>query len=466
MINKEIVRGAKIELARRDFWWYCHLKAPLFYKDDRPFLKDLCGQLQEFIEGDDRIMIVAAPPRHGKSRTAGCLEEWVLGKDRNAKIITGSYNEQLSTTFAKNVRNTIMEVKADRDRVVYSDIFPGTRIKRGDAAMNLWSLEGGYNNFLATSPTGTATGFGASLMVIDDLIKNAEEAYNAARLEKQWEWFTNTMLSRLEEGGKVLIIMTRWHSLDLAGRALDHFERSGQKVRMILYKAKQDDGTMLCPEILSAQSYELKIKAMGAEIAAANYQQEPIDQKGRLYSSFKTYDKIPTDSSGHPLFTAIKNYTDTADEGKDFLCSVCYGVYNHEAYVLDLMYTKEPMEITEPGVAEMLLRNDVRIAWIESNNGGRGFARAVQDQLRQRGSNRCEVGWFFQSRNKKARILSNSTWVMNHIYFPANWSDRWPEFFDAMIRYQKEGNNDHDDGPDAVTGVAETESQDSGISFF
>lgn len=466
MINKEIVRGAKIELARRDFWWYCHLKAPLFYKDDRPFLKDLCGQLQEFIEGDDRIMIVAAPPRHGKSRTAGCLEEWVLGKDRNAKIITGSYNEQLSTTFAKNVRNTIMEVKADRDRVVYSDIFPGTRIKRGDAAMNLWSLEGGYNNFLATSPTGTATGFGASLMVIDDLIKNAEEAYNAARLEKQWEWFTNTMLSRLEEGGKILIIMTRWHSLDLAGRALDHFERSGQKVRMILYKAKQDDGTMLCPEILSAQSYELKIKAMGAEIAAANYQQEPIDQKGRLYSSFKTYEKIPTDSSGHPLFTANKNYTDTADEGKDFLCSVCYGVYNHEAYILDLMYTKDPMEITEPGVTEMLLRNDVRIAWIESNNGGRGFARAVQEQLRQRGSNRCEVGWFFQSRNKKARILSNSTWVMNHIYFPANWSDRWPEFFDAMIRYQKEGNNDHDDGPDAITGVAEMESQDSGISFF
>ena len=466
MINKEIVRGAQIELARRDFWWYCHLKAPLFYKDDRPFLKDLCGQLQAFIEGDDKIMIVAAPPRHGKSRTAGCLEEWVLGKDTNAKIITGSYNEQLSTTFAKNVRNTIMEVKADRDRVVYSDIFPGTRIKRGDAAMNLWSLEGGYNNFLATSPTGTATGFGASLMVIDDLIKNAEEAYNAGRLEKLWEWFTNTMLSRLEEGGKILIIMTRWHSLDLAGRALDHFEKSGQKVRLILYKAKQDDGTMLCPEILSAQSYELKIKAMGAEIAAANYQQEPIDQKGRLYSSFKTYEKIPIDSSGHQLFTAIKNYTDTADEGKDFLCSICYGVYNREAYILDLMYTKDPMEITEPGVTEMLLRNDVRIAWIESNNGGRGFARAVQEQLRRRGSNRCEVGWFFQSRNKKARILSNSTWVMNHIYFPANWRDRWPDFFDAMTRYQKEGENDHDDGPDAVTGVAEMESQDSGISFF
>ena len=68
--------------------------------------------------------------------------------------------------------------------------------------MNLWSLEGGYNNYLATAPGGTATGFGCSLMIIDDLIKNKEEAYNANVLDKHWEWYAQTMLSRLEEGGK------------------------------------------------------------------------------------------------------------------------------------------------------------------------------------------------------------------------------------------------------------------------
>ena len=76
--------------------------------------------------------------------------------------------------------------------------------------MNLWSLENGYNNYLSTSPTGTATGFGASLLIIDDLIKNAEEAYNENVKEKHWDWFTNTILSRLEEGGKIIIIMTRF----------------------------------------------------------------------------------------------------------------------------------------------------------------------------------------------------------------------------------------------------------------
>ena len=177
MIDKRIVRGAQIELARRDFWWYCHLKAPDFYAPNRSFLKDFCACLQEFVESDDRIMIINMPPRHGKSRTAGCLEEWLLGRDHTMKIMTGSYNEPLSTTFAKNVRNTIMEQKADADRIVYSDIFPDTRIKRGDGAMNLWSLEDGYNNFLATSPGGTATGFGANLMVIDDTIKAAIDDY-------------------------------------------------------------------------------------------------------------------------------------------------------------------------------------------------------------------------------------------------------------------------------------------------
>ena len=100
----------------------------------------------------------------------------------------------------------------------------------------------------------------------------------------------------------------------------------GVKVRHISYKAKQDDGTMLCPEVLSLKSYENKIKAMGADIASANYQQEPIDIKGRLYSNFKTYDKLPLDGIGKPLFTDIRNYTDTADEGSDYLCSICYGV--------------------------------------------------------------------------------------------------------------------------------------------
>ena len=454
MIDERIKRQAKRELARREFFYFCNLMASDFYKPERRYLVELCEALQSFYEDEKaKVLIINEPPRHGKSRTASLFVEWVLGRNPAEKIMTGSYNNILSATFAKNVRNAIQEVKADDNITVYSDIFPNVRIKRGDAAMDMWSLDGGYNSYLATSPSGPATGFGCSLLIIDDIIKNAEEAYNETAKEKAWLWFTNTMLSRLEEGGKILIIMTRWASDDLAGRAIEHFSDAAKVITM---QALQPDGSMLCDEILSRRSYEEKVRAMGADIASANYQQEPIDLKGQLYSSFKTYDRIPTDTNGNPLFTAIRNYTDTADTGTDSLCSIVYGVYEGEAYVLDVLHTDEAMEITEPATAAMLYRNDVNVADFESNNGGRGFARQVRRILQDTyKSNKTVINTFAQTKNKVARILSNSTWVMEHIYFPVNWKDRWPEYHRAMTRYLREGKNAHDDAADATTGIAE-----------
>lgn len=458
MVDLETIkRYARIELARREFFGFCQAMAPDFYKDDRQYLSDLCNEMQDFYQSDDDILIVNEPPRHGKSRTASMFAQWVFGQDPSAKIMTGSYNETLSTTFSKAVRNGISTAKADPTVIVYSDIFPHTRIAKGDAAMNLWSLEGGYNNYLATSPTGTATGFGASILIIDDLIKNAEEANNEATLEKHWDWFTNTMLSRLEEGGKIIIIMTRWATGDLAGRALEHFRDEKKKVRHLSMKALQDDGTMLCEEVLSRESYDMKVRAMGADIASANYQQEPIDIKGRLYRSFKTYEQLPVDSYGDSLFTGIYSYCDSADQGSDYLCNIIWGAYQKEAYVLDVIYTKEPMEITEPAVAKALFAFQVNKERIESNSGGRSFARNVKRILEEDlKSNRTDVSWFHQSKNKTARITSNATWVMNHVYFPVNWRDRWPEYHKAMTTYQREGANKNDDAPDATTGIAET----------
>jgi predicted phage terminase large subunit-like protein len=245
--------------------------------------------------------------------------------------------------------------------------------------------------------------------------------------------------------------MTRWHSKDLSGRIENHYTSIGKRVRKVLYKALQDDGTMLCDEILSKDTYKIRVLSNSehsAEIMAANYQQEPIDVRGKLYSSFKTY-------ADRPAFTGIRSYTDTADEGTDFLCNIVYGVYDHEAYIIDVLYTQKPMEVTEPAVADMLIRNKVDLAIIESNSGGRGFARNVERIMQERRNYYTVVRWFHQSLNKVARILTNSTWVMEHIYFPEDWKQRWPEFYDALNTYQQAGKNRNDDAPDAITGVAE-----------
>jgi predicted phage terminase large subunit-like protein len=443
----------KKSLSRKSFWEYCKFTSPDFYKDDRLFLKDLSERLQWFIEeAEEQMMVVNMPPRHGKSRTATKFVQWLFGRfGAHIKVMTGSYNETLSGTFAKQVRDTIA-AQPTLGTIVYGDIFPNTKIKYGEAAQSKWALEGSEQaNYLATSPTGTATGFGCNIMIIDDLIKTAEEAYNANRLNQLNSWFTDTMLSRTENGFKIIIIMTRWSSNDLAGYVLANYEN----VVHINYQAVQEDGAMLCPEILSKKDYLLKTKNMNKDIVAANYQQEPIDVKGRLYTKIKTYTDIPRDADGNALFKYILNYTDTADEGSDFLCSICYGMYNEEYYILDVLYTKDAMEVTEPATAQMLTEHHVGCAIIESNNGGKGFARNVERECRERDNRHTKVKWFHQSKNKIARILSNSTSVMNNVYFPVNWEDRWPDFARDINRYQREGKNEHDDAPDALTGVYE-----------
>lgn len=112
---------------------------------------------------------------------------------------------------------------------------------------------------------------------------------------------------------------------------------------------------------------------MGADVASVNYQEEPIDLKSRLYASFKTY------SGQLPQFKKICNYTDTADTGEDYPCSINYGLpFANKAYVLDVLYTKEPMEVTEPGTAKILLEGRVNVSDIESNNGDGSFPQSVE----------------------------------------------------------------------------------------
>ena len=275
----------KMELARREFWEYCKLTSPDFYKEDRTFLHDFADKLQWFIEeAEEQILVVNMPPRHGKSRTATKFVQWLFGKyGISKKVMTGSYNETLSGTFAKAVRDTIAE-KPTTGILSYCDIFPRTKIKYGEAAAQKWMLEGSsVANYLATSPTGTATGFGCNIMIIDDLIKNEKEAYNENVLQGHIDWFNNTMLSRTESNFKIIILMTRWATNDLAGFVLENFD----DVIHINYQAMQEDGTMLCSDILSKEDYDLKTKNMNKDIIAANYQQEPIDIKGRLYKGFK-----------------------------------------------------------------------------------------------------------------------------------------------------------------------------------
>lgn len=450
-------RLAKLEAGYNSFWEYCKLINPSFFKESRTYQKVIADTLQAAYEKQlinpvtekpYDIVIINLPPGFGKSYMATTFTTWAFGQSIKNMAITVSYNQTLSTRFAKTVRDTIEDEENELlpDHFVVKSFFPDVKIKRGDGAMNLWSLEGQYMSYLASSFEGSITGMRGNIGIIDDPIKNKAEAYNENVKANHWDFYKNTFASRMLPGALQMIIQTRWATDDLAGKLLHEFPERCYVLKM---EAITQEGKSLCEDLYPTSDLLQKKKTIDNDIWLANYMQEPIDKKGALYPAFKTYTFLPE-------FEKMYNYTDTADEGTDFLASFFFGESSKQAYMLDIYYTQEPMEITELETARRLNRHDIRGAAIESNNGGRGFARNVQRILKEKFNNtKCKVRWFHQSKNKMARILVNSGNVLEDVLMPEDWEERWPLFAHDIKKFQAKGKNKHDDCADGLTGVAE-----------
>ena len=166
---------------------------------------------------------------------------------------------------------------------------------------------------------------------------------------------------------------------------------------------------------------------------------------GLMYPELKMIDDAPYGES--------VLYCDTADTGQDYLCSVQAFRTDSGLYVNDVIYTKQPNEITEIEVAKQIQRNGVNRAIIESNNGGRAFARNVERILKEQYNyNAVRITTHHQSKNKVTRILSNSSQVVNNVYFCKSVN---VQFLNDMRTFTRDGKNNHDDAPDATTGLVE-----------
>jgi predicted phage terminase large subunit-like protein len=461
-ILREIAGPSGAADAQRSFWAYCRYINPRFFREDRPHLRKLAQTLQALCErrlvqpgGVCLKLIVNLPPRMGKSYTLALFNQWLLGRNPAERIITVSYNEILASRFARAVRDGISQKKADDRAHAFRDVFPGVRVKKGDAAAGFWALEGQPMSFLATGFGGTITGVGCSVGIIDDPVKNHLEAMNEAALEAQFAWYNDTFFSRLEEGAVQIVVMTRWATGDLSGR-LTGREPDAWHVLSMPACLDEEKREMLCPSLLSWARWREIRKTTSEPVLLANYQQQPLDIQGRMYERFSLYDHIPQGPGGEPSFEKTVCYADTADTGRDYLCAVIAGAREGRLWVLDVLYTDKGMEYTEPALAGMLARHRVNEAWIESNNGGRGFARNVRRLMAESGE------WAgtaiiprVQRANKQARILVAAPYVMTSILYPRDWGERWPDYHRAMIRYQRRGVNRNDDAPDATSGLAE-----------
>lgn len=439
---------------------------------------------------------------------------WLLGKNPKYKIMEGCYNTGLSRRSSKIVRDRILQ-KPEEGKIVFSQVFPKVTVKEGSASVDNWGVTGNQeDNYLATAPNAGSTGIGCDFLILDDTIKNKYEAYNKEILRKIFEdWFQDTLYSRLEGKRKIIIVMTRWSTNDMAGQLIRMFEEQGRKYRLISKKAYDErrvdkeqiknsfskynistykdlienqsiiteeadreladkiiNSSMLNSTILNKQQYDLLQQTIGEDIVRANYDQEPVDLKGKLYKRFLTYNpadiRTMDNPNGRIVFKEVRARADTADKGEDYLAMTIYGVtVDRKAYILDIYYTQDDMETTEVEAANRLLKYNPYVFRAESNNGGRGWSRAVERNYKSLGGTKTVFKPYTQTLNKEARILSEATFVQDNIYFPMDWNVRYREAYNSMNEYQRQGKNEHDDIQDNITSIAEELDVNIGIRF-
>ncbi|MFA5651054.1 MAG: phage terminase large subunit, partial [Proteiniphilum sp.] len=293
--------------------------------------------------------------------------------------------------------------------------------------------------------------FGGAI-VIDDPIK-PDDALSPTIREKVNRKFETTIRNRVNSRKTpIIIIMQRLNEDDLTGylQKLEPEEWEILSIPCIQPDPETGEDKALWPFKHTLEEL-YKIRDNNSWVFNTQYQQNPMPMEGLMYENeFKEYEIIPETRKKR-----VKNYTDTADTGADYLCSITYLETEIGNFVLDILYTTKSMEYTEPATAKMLTNHDVELAIVESNNGGRSFARAVEQQCRLMYNNTTRFKWFHQKANKQARIFNNTAAVQNLTYFPKGWKTKYPRFYNDLTTYMKVGTNQHDDAPDALTGTIE-----------
>ena len=296
-----------------------------------------------------RRLIINMPPRHTKSEFASyMLPAWFLGKFPHKKIIQCSNTAELAVGFGRKVRNLL-------DGEVYSKIFPNVSLRQDSKAAGRWSTnENG--EYFAIGVGGTVTGKGADLLIIDDPHSEQEAALAATNpdvYDKVFEWYSSGPRQRLQPGGSIVIVMTRWSKRDLTGRVLKSMvERDGDEWEIIELPAILPSEKPLWPEFWSYDELCKLRNELPLSKWQAQYQQEPTSEAGALVK--REWWKVWEGDQAPPCEFVIQSW-DTAftkNERSDYSACTTWGVFYldedpDQANIILLDALKERMEFPE-----------------------------------------------------------------------------------------------------------------------
>jgi len=335
----------------------------------------LAAALQKVDKGEWLNLIITMPPRHGKTELATKrMIPWFVGRDPTRSTAVGTYSDDLAGDIGRDVR-AIMETP------LYREMFPGAALRKGSKSADRMQTEAGGMLFFVGRGTGI-TGRGADLIIIDDPIKNSEEAASKAVRDKCWSWWQNDIQTRvLDEGGRFIIIMTRWHEDDLVGRLTDpnnpcFVEEEAANWRILDLPALAGDadplgrapGDALWPERFSKVHLEA-VRRRNPRGFASLYQGRPSPEDGEDFRAawLQTYkrDELP----GRLIRYAASDHAVGTKEQNDRTCMGVGGVDdNGVLWVLpSLEWGRFPPDET---VEKMLglMRNEKPLTWAGEND--------------------------------------------------------------------------------------------------
>ena len=310
------------DLARKDFMAYCKTVWPEFIEGNHH--KVMAQKFNGLATGKIKRLIVNMPPRHTKSEFASyLLPSWLMGLNPKLKIIQATHTGELAVRFGRKVRNLMNSTD-------YSLVFPEVKLRQDSSAAGRWEThEGG--EYFAAGVGGAITGRGADLMIIDDP-HSEQDALSPAALENAYEWYTSGPRQRLQPGGAIVIVMTRWSEIDLTGKLLKQQSRDilADQWEVVEFPALLDDEKVLWPEFWKKDEL-LKVKAsLSVGKWEAQWQQNPTFETSAILKRewWQKWEKedIP------PLSYVMQSY-DTAfskQTNADYSAITTWGVFYPE----------------------------------------------------------------------------------------------------------------------------------------
>jgi len=415
---------------------------------DAPHHRLIARKLEAVERGEIKRLMITMPPRHGKSMlTSEFFPAWYLGRNPDHYVAMATYAQELADDFGRKVKNQI----ADES---FGAIFPGVALaddSKSAKRFHIDGVDGGYEHALtqrgayyAVGVGGPLTGRGAHLLLIDDPVKNREDADSEIVRKKTKDWYTSTAYTRLMPGGRVVIIQTRWHEDDLSGWLLAEHKHEGWECLDL--PAIGLDGKALWPEQYDVADLEKIRIAIGARDWSALYQQKPVPDTGDYFKAewLKPYDKAPALDTLRVY--GGSDYAVTADGG-DYTVHAVVGLDPEgRMYLLDLWRKQASSDQWIESFCDMVLQWKP-MSWAEEQGQIKSGVGPFLDR-RQRDRQAFVYRQPFPTRGDKAvRAQSmRGRMALEGLYVPVN-APWYADFRSELLSFPA---GKHDDCIDAI----------------